>query len=101
MVGYGAINLYNDIKSCVDQDMKECELKLGITLMKTGMRLKEVIERQIPKKVDVSNVNEYTADYKCPICGMRCITKMDGEWLAGMKYPHCYICGQKLDWEDT
>lgn len=25
---------------------------------------------------------------------------MDGEWVAGAFYTHCYICGQALDWED-
>lgn len=61
----------------------------------------EAIRKAKPKKVIATNVNEYTTDYKCPACGCRCITKMDGEWLAGMRYPHCFICGQALDWEET
>lgn len=58
------------------------------------------IEKEIPKKIKIVKVNDLLVDYKCPVCGTRCITKMDGEWLAGAFYTHCYICGQALDWED-
>jgi len=58
------------------------------------------IEKEIPKKIKIVKVNSLLADYKCPMCGTRCITKIDGEWLAGAFYTHCYICGQALDWED-
>ena len=58
------------------------------------------IEKEIPKKIRIVKVNGLLTDYKCPVCGTRCITKMDGEWFAGAFYTHCYICGQALDWED-
>ena len=58
------------------------------------------IEKVIPKKIRIVKVNGLLTDYKCPVCGTRCITKMDSEWLAGAFYTHCYLCGQALDWED-
>nr|DAW91711.1 MAG TPA: Transcription initiation factor IIE, alpha FINGER, Transcription [Bacteriophage sp.] len=38
-------------------------------------------------------------DYKCPKCGCGFVSKIDGEFVAGMHYPYCYICGQRIDWE--
>lgn len=62
---------------------------------------KRRIEKEIPKKIKIVKANDCLADYRCPMCGTRCITKMNGEWLAGAFYNHCYICGQALDWEDA
>lgn len=58
------------------------------------------IEKEIPKKIKIVKVNGLLTDYKCPVCGTRCITKMGDEWIVGAFYTHCYICGQVLDWED-
>ena len=55
------------------------------------------LEKQIPKKPYISK-EEYTTSYKCPVCGCRFISKIDGEYVAGNKYIHCYICGQAIDW---
>ena len=58
------------------------------------------LEKQTPKKPYISK-EEYTTNYKCPICGCRLISKMAGEYVAGNHYKYCYICGQAIDWNIT
>ena len=37
---------------------------------------------------------------KCTKCGCRLMSKIDGEYVAGMRcYKYCYICGQRIGWE--
>ena len=57
----------------------------------------KALEKQIPKKPHISK-EEYAIHYKCPVCGCRFISKIDGEYVAGNKYIYCYICGQAIDW---
>ena len=58
------------------------------------------LEKQIPKKPHISK-EKYAIHYKCPICGCRFISRIDGEYVAGHKYKHCHICGQAIDWNIT
>lgn len=60
----------------------------------------DALEKQIPKKPNISK-EEYTTNYKCPTCGCRLISKIDGEYVAGNHYKYCYICGQAIDWNIT
>ncbi len=39
-------------------------------------------------------------DYKCPACGDRLISRVQGQWTAGRFVKHCPECGQAIDWED-
>ena len=59
----------------------------------------EALKKQVPMKPTVQNEDEYVVNYKCPKCGCRFVSKIDGEFVAGMHYPYCYICGQRIDWE--
>ena len=58
------------------------------------------MEKQRPKKPIVDAREEYAANFTCPKCGCRLISKVCGEYLAGFFYRHCYICGQAIDWRD-
>ena len=60
----------------------------------------EALEKQVPKK-PIIHKEEYTTNYKCPTCGCRFISRIDGEYVAGHQYKHCYICGQAIDWNIT
>ena len=67
-----------------------------------GLRMgMEALEKQIPRKVKERKAGFKSFDYVCPECACRIISKIDGEWIAGNKSKHCYICGQKLDWSDA
>lgn len=59
----------------------------------------EALKKQVPMKPTVQNEDEYVVNYKCPKCGCRFVSKIDGEFVAGMHYKYCYICGQRIDWE--
>lgn len=57
------------------------------------------LEKQVPMKPNVYK-EEYAVHYKCPKCGCRFVSKIDGEYVAGTRcYKYCYICGQRIDWE--
>ena len=51
-----------------------------------------VLEKEMPKKPELSRVNEDTIYCKCPSCVITTVL-YDG---CQMKY--CKNCGQKLDW---
>ena len=59
----------------------------------------EALKKQVPMKPTVQNEDEYVVNYKCPKCECRFVSKIDGEFVAGMRYPYCFICGQRIDWE--
>lgn len=52
----------------------------------------EALEKQIPKKPSVPEVERYTYKYICPQCGCP----------LEEAYPvlHCMNCGQAIDWSD-
>ena len=58
------------------------------------------LEKLTPEK-PIIHKEEYTTNYECPVCGCRLISKIDGEYVAGSFYKHCYICGQAIDWNVT
>ena len=58
----------------------------------------EALEKQVPMKPNVYK-GEYAVHYKCPKCGCRFVSKIDGEYVAGTHYKYCYICGQRIGWE--
>lgn len=86
------------------------ELLRGTTIYIRGVREDDVstlwriaieaLEKRVPKK-PIIHKEEYTTNYKCPTCGCRFISKIDGEYVAGSFYKHCYICGQAIDWNTT
>lgn len=82
------------IKSGVEQAMKECELTIGMTL-------KEAVEKQIPKKVEIEVIDDIDPhdlkpyQFKIPKCSV-C-----GEGIGLRMYKFCPYCGQALDWSDT
>ena len=71
---------------------------LGVDMIAKNMAI-EAIKKQVPMKPTVQNEDEYVVNYKCPKCECRFVSKIDGEFVAGMHYPYCYICGQRIDWE--
>lgn len=50
----------------------------------------DALEKQIPKKPK-GNVWGYT----CPTCGEK---QIDNAEDVNLCYPHCFNCGQRLDW---
>ena len=59
----------------------------------------KAIKKQVPMKPNVYK-EEYAVHYKCPKCGCRFVSKIDGEYVAGTRcYKYCYICGQRISWE--
>ena len=59
----------------------------------------EALKKQVPMKPNVYK-EEYAVHYKCPKCGCRFVSKIDGEYVAGTRcYKYCYICGQRISWE--
>ena len=78
-------DFYKAVKSGVEQAMKECELKIGMTL-------KEAVERQIPRKPKVSFQLGF---YWCPDC--ECAIKMKIE-KSKKNISYCPFCGQALAW---
>lgn len=84
------LELLNTIKYCdVDERAKVWAIDVAT----------EAVKKQVPMKPTVQNEDEYVVNYKCPKCGCRLISKIDGEYVAGMHYRCCYICGQRIDWE--
>lgn len=79
-----AFNFDELIKSGVNQAMEECELTIGMTL-------KEAVEKQIPKKANISikGTTDYNTSVHCPTCH---------KMLTGIKPHYCSECGQALDW---
>ena len=68
------------VKAGVEQDMRECELTIGMTL-------KEAVERQVAKKPNPGT--KFYGFGFCPTCNA-CF--MDNSTN------YCGNCGQKLDW---
>lgn len=84
------LELLNTIKYCdVDERAKVWAIDVAT----------EAVKKQVPMKPTVQNEDEYVANYKCPKCECRLVSKIDGEFVAGMHYPYCYICGQRIDWD--
>ena len=85
------LELLNTIKYCdVDERAKVWAIDAAT----------EAVKKQVPMKPTVQNEDEYVANYKCPKCGCRLVSKIDGEYVAGTRcYKYCYICGQHIDWE--
>lgn len=83
---------YMVMSMCADKD--DC-IKNNVAL---DMAI-EALKKQVPMKPTVQNEDEYVVNYKCPKCECRFVSKIDGEFVAGMHYPYCYICGQRIDWE--
>lgn len=52
----------------------------------------DALEKQIPKK-PIKSENKW--DYLCPTCGQ---TQTDDDEDVRLYYPHCFNCGQRLDW---
>ena len=86
-------DFYKAVKSGVEQAMKECELKIGMTL-------KEAVERQIPKKITHEATLQRCAT--CPTCKNVLDEFIDftGKRVR-VTVQHCKFCGQALDWSDT
>lgn len=60
----------------------------------TLQSIKEVAEKQIPKKIKISEYESFGLFFFCPNCGVNI-----GNGLYKQKY--CHNCGQALDWEDV
>lgn len=52
---------------------------------------KQALEKQIPKKVRMTN--ELYPMGICPCC--------ENEFIPNTGFEHCHYCGQALDWSDT
>lgn len=52
------------------------------------------LEKQIPKKIKISEYESFGLFFFCPNCGVNI-----GNRLYKQKY--CHNCGQNLDWEDV
>lgn len=61
----------------------------------------QAVKKQIPKKPNIRKAGYKSLDYVCPECGYRRISRIDGEWIAGVMSNNCPNCGQALDWSDT
>lgn len=87
---------YMDIALALDVD--SAEIKKNIL-----QSIKEVAEKQIPKKPIINKGKFDYVNYKiymCPCCKQQIIKKIDGDIFVG-KIPHyCDNCGQALDWSE-
>ena len=60
----------------------------------------DALRKQTAMKPKIRKFGFKSVYYACPCCEQRLISKIDGEFIAGQKYYHCYRCGQKLDWSE-
>ena len=69
----------------------------------TFEKVKEAVEKQKPKKVDVQTEDDREfIDYVCPYCKTTLQQKMKiAKRTTIHKSKHCDECGQALDWSDT
>lgn len=87
-----------DFNECIRQDVekaiKECELKIGMTL-------REAVERQMPKKIEETEA--YPHRLFCPTCAFTlAFNKLNADFIkSNQMYNFCPACGQALDWEEA
>ena len=55
----------------------------------------EVLEKQIPKKVDIMDYLLGDINFRCPVCKSEYICEKEHEHF------YCPTCGQKLDWKEA
>ncbi|MBQ7792909.1 MAG: hypothetical protein IJ366_00475 [Clostridia bacterium] len=65
--------------------------KVAIVVSVTNAQIKEITERQIPRKPDYED-----NDAKCPVCGHEFENNVN-DWGCSF----CQDCGQQLDWSDS
>ena len=76
---------------CGETDCGDCKIKRDI------LTLKELVEKETPKKVIKLKEKEYGYTHECPVCHGYVGTIVDD----GVEYDtYCCSCGQKLDWEE-
>lgn len=78
------------VRQGVEQAMKECELKIGMTL-------KEAVEKQIPKKPQDNGIMWA----QCPVCGGSIFKENIREHIYQQEKTHCEHCGQAIDWSEA
>ena len=62
----------------------------------------EALEKQIPKKLKVTECGRFGFWFICPNCGGNIAMVWDSVWKKGYYMPnYCHNCGQALDWSDN
>ena len=86
-------------------DEWKCPTKYALAMaLRKG---KEVLEKQIPKKLifeesifKIHHEEHTFVDVRCPCCGKVLYKIVDGCEFHKGKFNCCSDCGQKLDWRD-
>lgn len=97
-----AVSFRDDIENKIIQEIiKEAKAE-GITdvVLLNKPAIIGALRKQTAMKPKIRKFGFKSVYYACPCCEQRLISKIDGEFIAGQKYNHCYKCGQKLDWSE-
>lgn len=92
-----ALKLVEYMNIALALDVDSAEIKKEVL-----QSIKEVAEKQIPKKLKGTEVARFGFEFICPNCEEVIAMVWDSVWQKGLfKQNYCHNCGQALDWEDV
>lgn len=88
---------YKEAKDILRVAAAEVEWNCPLDYTEAFMKAEEALDKQIPERPVVLN-KKGSKHFYCVACGMRLVSEINGELLAGRKTRFCPNCGQTIDW---
>ena len=88
---------YKEAKDILRVAAAEVEWNCPLDYTEAFKKAEEALDKQIPEPPVVLN-QKGSKHFYCVVCGMRLVSKINGELCGGRKTRFCPNCGQALNW---